>query len=56
VYKNQADKNKGAAVKSFLRYLLDDGQKMAPTLDYAALPSSLQQRAIALLGSIAVPS
>jgi phosphate transport system substrate-binding protein len=56
VYKNQADKNKGAALKSFLTYLLNDGQKMASTLDYAPLPPSLQQKAVAQLSNLVVPT
>jgi phosphate transport system substrate-binding protein len=55
VYKNQADKGKGEAIKSFLRYLLTDGQKLASDVDYAPLPTSLQEKAMAQLESIAVP-
>ena len=55
VYKNQTDKAKGDAVKSFLRYLLTDGQKLAKDIDYAPLPTSLQERAVAQLNNIAVP-
>jgi phosphate transport system substrate-binding protein len=55
VYKNQADKAKGEAIKSFLRYLLTDGQKLASDVDYAPLPTSLQEKAMAQLESIAVP-
>ncbi|HVL07358.1 MAG TPA: phosphate ABC transporter substrate-binding protein PstS [Acidimicrobiales bacterium] len=55
VYKNQTDKAKGEAIKSFLRYLLDDGQKLAEDVDYAPLPKSLQEKAVAQLNNIAVP-
>ncbi|MDQ4134520.1 MAG: phosphate ABC transporter substrate-binding protein PstS [Actinomycetota bacterium] len=55
VYKNQADKAKGEATRSFLRYLLTDGQKLAKDIDYAPLPASLQEKALAQLSSIAVP-
>ncbi len=56
VYKNQADRTKGEAVKSFLRYLLTDGQKLAKDVDYASLPTSLRDRAVAQLDNIAVPA
>ncbi len=56
VYKNQADKAKGDAIKAFLRYLLTDGQELAVRIDYAALPASLQQRALAQVESIVVPA
>lgn len=55
VYKNQPDKVKGEAIKSFLRYLLNDGQKLAEDVDYAPLADSLRQRALAQVESIAVP-
>ena len=55
VYKNQADKAKGEATKSFLRYLLTDGQNLAKDIHYAPLPPDRQQRALAQLDSIAVP-
>jgi len=56
VYKNQTDKTKGAAVKSFLTYLLNDGQKLAKDVDYAPLPSAMQQKAVAQVANIAVPA
>ncbi len=56
VYKNQVEKAKGAALKSFLRYLLTDGQKLAKDVDYAALPSALQSRALTQIDAIVVPA
>lgn len=56
VYKNQADKAKGAAIKSFLRYVVTDAQTMAKGIDYASLPASLQQKALAQIESIVVPA
>lgn len=56
VYKNQVDKTKGAAIKSFLKYVLGDAQKMAKDFDYASLPSSLQQKALTQVDSIVVPA
>ncbi len=55
-YKNQTDPAKGAALKSFLRYLLTDGQALAAYMDYAALPPSIQQRALAQVDQIVVPA
>ncbi len=56
VYKNQTDQAKGAAIKSFLRYVLGDAQKQAKAVDYASLPSGLQQKALAKVDSIVVPA
>jgi phosphate transport system substrate-binding protein len=35
------DAKKSAAIKAFLQWMLVDGQKTAPTLDYAALPKEV---------------
>ena len=56
VYKNQADKAKGAAIKSFLKYVLTDGQALAKSVDFAGLPTSLQQKALAQVENIIVPA
>lgn len=56
VYKNQVDRNKGAAIKSFLRYVVGDAQKMAKDFDYASLPPALQQKALAQIEAIVVAS
>ena len=50
------DKAKGAAVKSFLRYLVTDGQKLAEDIDYAPLPTSFQQKTLTQIDSIVVPA
>jgi phosphate transport system substrate-binding protein len=55
-YKNQTDKAKGEALKSFLRYLLTDAQNLAADVDYAPLPASVRERALAAVDSIAVPT
>ncbi|MEO8548920.1 MAG: phosphate ABC transporter substrate-binding protein PstS [Kofleriaceae bacterium] len=52
VYAKQSDANKGAAVKSYLEYLLKDAQKELPGLDFAPLPKSLQDKAVAQLAKI----
>lgn len=52
VYAKPADKAKGAAVKSYVKYLITDGQKLLPDLDFAPLPKSLQDKAVAQLDKI----
>ena len=56
VYKNQPDKVKGEAIKSFLRFVVGDGQKLAKDVDYASLPVALQQKAVTQIDSILVPA
>lgn len=55
-YKNQTDPAKGRAMKAFFQYLLGDAQDMAEELDYAKLPDSLKQKAMAQIDSMAIPS
>lgn len=55
VYAKQTDKAKGTALKSYLNYLLGDGQKFLKELDYAPLPKALQQRALKQLDKVQVP-
>jgi len=47
------DPKKAELVKGFVRYLLTDGQAVAKDVNFAALPSSLQQKALAQLDKIA---
>ncbi|MFN0090093.1 MAG: phosphate ABC transporter substrate-binding protein PstS [Acidimicrobiales bacterium] len=54
-YKTQADPAKGRAVTSFLTYLLTEGEALAPLVDYAPLPESLRQKALAQVSAIVVP-
>lgn len=54
VYANQTDPAKGALVKAYVSYLIGDGQKLLPDLDYAPLGSDLQQKAVAQLDQIKV--
>jgi phosphate transport system substrate-binding protein len=56
VYKNQTDKAKGEAIRSFLRYMLTDGQKLAKDIDYAPLAPSLLQKAVSQLDILVVPA
>ena len=41
VYKQQTNADKGKKLVDFLKWMLDDGQKSAPTLDYAPLPGAI---------------
>jgi phosphate transport system substrate-binding protein len=54
VYAKQTDKDKGTAIKGYLKYLLGDGQKLLKDLDFAPLPKALQDRAIKQLDKIVV--
>ena len=54
VYRNQTDEAKAEAFKSFMRFLLTDGQELAPDVDYAPLPPSLRDKALAQLDRIVV--
>lgn len=46
------DPKKAELVKGFVRYVLTDGQAIAKDVNFAALPSSLQQKALAQLDKI----
>jgi phosphate transport system substrate-binding protein len=52
VYAQQPNANDVAMLKSYLGYLLGDGQQLLGSLGYAPLPSSLDQKAIAQLSQI----
>jgi phosphate transport system substrate-binding protein len=54
VYAKPADHAKGAAVKSYVKFLITDGQKLLPELDFAPLPKSLQAKAVAQLDRIQI--
>ncbi|HXY93299.1 MAG TPA: phosphate ABC transporter substrate-binding protein PstS [Acidimicrobiia bacterium] len=60
VYKTQGDAKKGAAIKAFLNFVLgtgtNQGQKLAATVDYAALPKTLLGKAKTAVNSIIVPA
>ncbi len=56
VYEKQTDKNKGTALKDFLNYVLTDGQALANQAQYAALPDSLKQKAVAQLQQLQIPA
>ena len=56
VYVNQTDKAKAETIKAFLRYIYGDGQKTAPTIDYAPLPQAVVDKAVAQIDKIVVPA
>jgi phosphate transport system substrate-binding protein len=47
-----SDAKKGEAVKAFLNWLLTDGQQYAASVNYAKLPTQLQQKATAQIDKI----
>jgi phosphate transport system substrate-binding protein len=51
-YLKPADKAKGAAVKAYFKFMVTDGQKLIPELDYAPLPKALQDKAIAAVDKL----
>jgi phosphate transport system substrate-binding protein len=55
VYKKQTDKAKATALKSYLKFLVADGQKLLKDIDYAPLPKSLSGRAVKQLDLIQAP-
>jgi phosphate transport system substrate-binding protein len=55
-YKNQTDKDKGTALKSFLQYILTDGQALAEPNNYAKLPDALRQKAEDQLSQLQIPA
>ena len=56
VYQDQTDGAKGAAMKAFLNFIYADGQTLAPSVDYAALPKGLVKQAKAQVNKISVPA
>lgn len=55
VYTKQTDKAKGTALKSYFKYMVTDGQKLIPAIDFAPLPKALQDKALAQLDKIQIP-
>lgn len=52
LYAKPADKAKGAAVKAYFKYMLTDGQKLLPEIDFAPIPKSLQDKGLAQLEKV----
>ena len=55
VYAKQTDHAKGELLKSYLKFLIKDGQKLLGEIDYAPLPKSLQDKAVKQLEKLQVP-
>lgn len=55
VYAKQTDAAKGAALKNYIKYLVTEGQAQLKELDFAPLPRSLADKAVAQLDKIQVP-
>ncbi len=56
VYQDQSSSNTAKMLQAYIGYLLGAGQKLLPTLGYAALPTSLDLMANAQLSKIGAPS
>ena len=54
VYQQQSDAEKGKKLLDFVRWALTDGEKSAPTLDYAPLPAVMTKQLIKRLGTVTV--
>jgi len=52
VYQQQRDAAKGKKIVEFLKWALTKGETVAPSLDYAPLPDTVQRRVLDLVGSI----
>ena len=52
VYAEQKDHAKGEKLVQFLKWAYSDGEKFAPSLDYAPLPDAVLKRALARVQSI----
>ncbi len=53
VYAKQGDPATAAALKGYLTFMLTEGQTLAPTVGYAALPEAMVTKAMAQLARIA---
>ena len=52
VYQAQSSATTAANLKGYIGYLVGDGQKLLPELNYAALPANIDQMAVAQLSKI----
>ncbi len=52
VYVNQTNKKIGEETVKFLHWILTDGQKMEPKLDYAPIPKAIQKMELNLLNKV----
>jgi len=54
VYAKQIDRAKGEALKTYVTFLVKDGQSLLKEIDYAPLPKSLQDKALKQVDKIKV--
>jgi len=54
VYQKQTDATTGKALQGWLHYLLTDGQALANPSNYAKLPASLDQKALAQIDTMTI--
>ncbi len=54
-YTTQTDRAKGAALKAFLQFIYGDGQTLAAEVNYAKLPESLKEKALAQVNALVLP-
>ena len=52
VFEKQSSANTAKMLKAYIGYLVGDGQKLLPGLNYAPLPASIDQKAKAQLDKI----
>lgn len=52
VYTKHSDAAKGQALAAYFKYMLTDAQKLIPEIDFAPLPKSLQDKALAAVEKI----
>jgi phosphate transport system substrate-binding protein len=52
-YTKPGDKAKAATIKAYFQFMVTDGQKLIPEIDYAPLPKPLQDKAIAQVAKLA---
>ncbi|MEJ7599738.1 MAG: phosphate ABC transporter substrate-binding protein PstS [Kofleriaceae bacterium] len=54
-YAKQPSKAKGNAVKAYFKFMVTDAQKLLAEVDFAPIPKSLQDKALAQIDKIQVP-
>jgi phosphate transport system substrate-binding protein len=54
-YKMQSDKAKGEALKAFLTFVVTDAQELANQANYAKLPDSIKEKAVAQVDKLVIP-
>nr|HEX4319245.1 phosphate ABC transporter substrate-binding protein PstS [Kofleriaceae bacterium] len=56
IYAKQTDKAKGEALKSYFKFMVTDGQKLIPGLNFAPLPKALADKALAQVDKVTISS